>query len=69
MISFGTFSFDLALPFEAGGMDASGFTVAPAAAPCKEQIEACETPSGRAAFDLSGCLATFFWMAASALAF
>jgi hypothetical protein len=31
-IGKGIFAFDLALPFENGGMDASGFTVAPGTA-------------------------------------
>jgi hypothetical protein len=66
------FAFDLALPFENGGMDASGFTVAPGTAQGQRadlttvRFDGGGSPS-EPAFSWSGCLATCFWMAASAL--
>jgi hypothetical protein len=59
MIGIGKFGFDLAIPFEAGGMDTSGFTVAPGMARARPSDD---QPQCRAGF-----LATCFWMVASAL--
>jgi hypothetical protein len=60
MIGIGKFGFDLAIPFEAGGMDTSGFTVAPGMARARPSDD-------QPRFRRTGFLATCFWMVASAL--
>jgi hypothetical protein len=68
-IGIGTFAFDLALPFETGGMDASGFTVAPGTAQ-GERAHPAAGPSDEQPASLLcrlvSCLATCIWIGASA---
>ncbi|HJZ42234.1 MAG TPA: hypothetical protein VJ233_00800 [Hyphomicrobiaceae bacterium] len=69
-IGIGTFAFELALPFETGGIDASGFTVAPGTAQ-GERARPAAGPSDEQAASLLGriisCLATCIWIGASAV--
>ena len=58
-IGIGIFAFDLALPFDAGGMDASGFTVAPGT-PQGMRSDMAELPPPR----WTGSLATCLWIGA-----
>jgi hypothetical protein len=64
MIGIGKFGFDLAIPFEAGGMDTSGFTVAAGTAQGRSAAPRGDHPRHR----WTGYLAAYLWMAASALA-
>ena len=54
-IGKGMFAFELALPYENGGMDASGFTVAPGTA----QVRRVDTPPPSR---WTGHLATCLWI-------
>jgi hypothetical protein len=63
MIGIGNLALDLAIPFEAGGMDTSGFTVA-AGTPQGRRAR----PAGEAApYRWTGLVATWLWGAACAL--
>ena len=66
-IGIGTFAFDLALPFETGGMDASGFTVAPGTAQGRRAGLSAARVDGQGSSwgSCASCLSTLMWIGAA----
>jgi hypothetical protein len=69
-IRLGLFAFDLDLPFAAGGMDASGFTVPAGTAQGEHTRPATALPAGQATSlcaVLVSCLTTALWLGGTLL--